>query len=324
MKVTPVGAAQNITNETGPNLDKIARAKSIAAGEQPQVPQTQPTDLGDKQANRIRTLKMRTQTSPDRPIETAPPSPEPVATQNDISNNNEAQGNTEETRPLSPQYVALAKARRALQLKEQELAKREAEFKAPDYSEYVKKSDLVAAPLRTLLDNGVTYDRLTEDALANPANQDIASLKAEIKGLKDELTNQFNQRDLMAEQQVLSDMTRQANSMASTGNEYKFIREENYVPAIIDSIHEHYKETGELLDLAETMQKTEQHLIDKAVAFYNDERVRSKITPPQETQVVPSATTRPIMRTLTNRDNAQPMADRRSRAIAAFQGTLKR
>jgi len=31
-----------------------------------------------------------------------------------------------------------------------------------------------------------------------------------------------------------------------------------------------------------------------------------------------------VMRTLTNRDNAMPIMDKRARAIAAMQGTLKR
>ena len=87
---------------------------------------------------------------------------------------------TEEPKPLSPQFAALAREKRALQVKERELADREKALTAGQ-SDTVKLSDLKSKPLEVLLANGVTYDQITEGILANPGNPELDALRQELK-----------------------------------------------------------------------------------------------------------------------------------------------
>ena len=67
----------------------------------------------------VPTIKMKTNVSPDRVVE------QKATTESVIPDNNEQAPVVEDTKPLSPQAVALAKQRRANQVKELELKKRE-------------------------------------------------------------------------------------------------------------------------------------------------------------------------------------------------------
>ena len=336
MKISPIAQgtgvpAQN-TNPTGQTIspDRLERAKAVAAG---QAPVEQAPQSGDAQVDRINTrrIKMKTQVSTNRqdvieePLETLV---EDVAK----SDTSEPAVVAEETKPLSPQFAALAKHKRALQVKERELAQREAALKTQSPA---GNEDLIAKlksnPLGLMLENGVTYDQLTEAIIAQQSGNtpEIIALKAELAALKQEMGNQFTTRDQLAETQVLADIQRDIiQTVKERPDEFDAIREAKAEPVVKDLIHRTWKKTGEVLDTEEAITLVNNQLIDEALPFAKLASVQKRLTPAQAAQVeVQLPTPKPgtkIMRTLTNRDTASPIMDKRARAIAAMQGTLKK
>lgn len=231
----------------------------------------------------------------------------------------------EEMKPISPQLAMIAKAKRALQVKERELAEREAKLASQGVQ--TTPDDLMAklkaSPLSVLQEAGVTYEDLTEAILSNPQSPELLQLKNEMKALKEELTQQFTSRDTQAEEQITREWTDEATRMASEGETYQFIREAEMVPDVIEGIKEHWQKTGELKDLTETMNKLEQRLVDNALKASKIGKVQALLNP-QASLEEPQAMSTPQapqrqMRTLTSKDNARPSgSDRKTRAMAAF------
>jgi hypothetical protein len=82
------------------------------------------------------------------------------------------------------------------------------------------------------------------------------------------------------------------------------------------------------MDVAEAAEIVENQLVQESLPFAKLKKVQSRLTPAQVEQVekildAPKSNVK-VMRTLTNRDTAMPTMDRRARAIAAMQGTLKK
>src|SRR6185312_12977869 len=131
MKISamPAGAAgtpgvdlSNVHVGVTASAEKLAAAKAIAAGKEYQ---RQESDPQLDRALSVRKIKMRTNYSTNRdesPEETAAPATETTdSTTSDQGG--QAQAAVESTQPLSPQFAALAKERRQLQVMKQELAK---------------------------------------------------------------------------------------------------------------------------------------------------------------------------------------------------------
>jgi hypothetical protein len=336
MKISPLAAGlagipgQNLNQST--SNSKIEAAKQIAAGETP-VQQTIVDPQVARAETSIRKIKMKSDYSPERFNDVIAASQvqentsEVTAPSATADVTEQVNATTEETKPLSPQFAALAKQRRALQVKERELADREKalESKSSTSGGEDYKARLKSEPLRVLEEAGVTYDQLTEAILAQQGgiNPEIQALKAEIKALKEGVDTKFTERETQAEQQVLNEMRREATILAKAGDTYEMVRETQSVPEVIELIHRTYKQTGEVLDVSEAMQLVEDHLVNETLKIANLKKIQSKITPAQES-VQQQPQVKSGMKTLTNRDNAKPILDRRSRAIAAMQGTLKK
>jgi hypothetical protein len=334
MKISPIVGtgvpSAQVNGLEGSNPTRIERAKQIASGQTPIEEQIQ---TGNPQVDALnaRRIKMKTQVSTNRQDLIEQPVVESLVEQSlDKLDTNEPAEVVEETKPLSPQFAALAKAKRALQVKEREIAEREAALKTQNPA---GNEDLIAKlksnPLGVMLENGVTYDQLTEAIIAQQsgATPEINALKAEMKALKEELSGQFTTRDQQAEQQVLADIKREAIQLAK-GEQFEAIREAKAENQVVELIHRTWKKTGEILDTQEAAELVENQLIDEALPFAKLSKVQKRLTPAQAAQVeaqLPS--NKPgtkIMRTLTNRDTASPIMDKRARAIAAMQGTLKK
>ncbi len=339
MKITPLAQGTGVPAASDASLGqtatpmKLARAKAIAQGQE--VPEE---TTGDTQADRIMQkrprIKMRTQQSIYRD---APPIQEPqVEDPNSPIIEPEAE-EAEATKPLSPQIAALLKQKRALQIEKAAFEKEKAEFKSqsPAGSEDLMAS-LKSDPLGVLQKAGVTYDQLSEAIINNQnAPIDHKKLRAELKEeLLTELTGQFTTRDQQAEQAVLSDIKREAMNLAQTDDRFEAIRQAKAYDDVKDLVHRVWQkgwpdkgyEAGHILDVAEAAEYVENQLIEEALPFAQLKKVQSRLTPAQEAQLAaqtPANAARP-MRTLTNRDGARPVMDRKARAMAAFAGTLKR
>lgn len=331
---TPGQALQGATGRTA-SPEKLAVAKAIAAGDKTiRVLQAEtPIDPQVKRAQEsIRRIKMRTNASPERFTEVleaqsqvAPQATE--QTQSAISDTTEQVNATvEATQPLSPQFAALAKQRRALQVKEREIADREKALTAQPAND--GSTDVIARlksdPLSVLQEHGVTYDQLTQAIIANQsgASPELQALKAEIKALKEGVDKNFTERDSAAEQQVLAEMRREAEQLAKEGDAFEMVRETQSLEDVMTLIHRTYKETGEVLDVSEAMQLVEDELINESLKIANIKKVQGRLTAPPASQ--PSQQQQRTMKTLTNRDTATVPMDRKARALAAALGTLRK
>lgn len=342
MKISPIAtgtgvpsASDNSLGKTAP--DKIARAKAIASGQEPVEQQPSGDMQVDRTQSAMKKIKMRTQVSQNRHefeapvVEAAPELIDEI--QSPISDTVEQASATEETRPLSPQFAALAKAKRAVQIERAEVAKMKAEFEAQKGSanpESISMADLKANPLSVLQEAGVTYDQLTEAILNNQSSHspEIQELRNELKSLKEELNGQLSSRDQQAEQQVLTEIKREiVNLVEQQPEQYEAIRHANAQDTVKELIHRTWKQTGEVIDVTTAAELVETQLIEEALPFAKIKKLQSMLNPapeaPAQTPVLQKPGTK-IMRTLTNRDSALPNMDRRARAIAAMQGTLKK
>lgn len=227
----------------------------------------------------------------------------------------------EATQPLSPQLALLAKQRRALQVRQRELETREKAFQSrPQDGSAIEVARLKAEPLRVLLENGVTYDQLTEAIMANQGNSEISGLKAEIESLRKGIDDKFTEQNTQAEKQVLAEMRREADQLVR-GDEFELVRETRNVPNVMKLIERTYRNTGEVLEVSEALRLVEDELFKDAQKMARLKKMQTQMGNQMAPQFQPQQ--RQGMRTLTNRDTASIPLSAKARAMAAFYGTLK-
>lgn len=263
----------------------------------------------------FRAMKMNTNATPEwqRPVaqvDNLPPAPPSSESENQSVDRNQ---------PISPQFAALAKQKRALQVKERELAERERTMSTQPGTESIEMSRLKSDPLKVLLEAGVTYEQLAQAVMATPQNPEINDLKAQLRSMEEGFNKQFSERDAQAEKQVIAEMRREANQMAAEGEDFELIRETNGIPSVMKLIERTFREQGEVLDVKEAMQLVEQELFKEAQRITKAKKVQAQF------QTAMPPVQRPQgMRTLTNRDTAQPPISAKQRALQAFWGQLPR
>lgn len=269
----------------------------------------------DSQAARvqnIKAVKMNTNATPG-------PAGDPSLTISDTDGQAEAE--VEATQPLSPQFAALAKQRRALQVKERELSDRE---KALTGQAAQGSTDMLARlksePLSVLLEAGVTYDQLTQAILADDrgANPELRALKAEVQALRDGVDKKLSDRDAQSEQAVLAEMRKEAEQLTVEGEAFELVRETKSIPMVMELIEKTYRATGEVLDVQEALQLVEDDLIEQSLKTASLSKVQSRVAP----RLPPQPQQRQGMRTLTNRDTATAPMTAKQRALAAFYNQL--
>lgn len=345
MKISPLAQGSGVpgsdisgTTSRGPSNDAIVRAKAIASGQEPPVQET-----GDHQATRtqqsLKRIKMKTQVSPDRPIEAVVQEALTAApVDNPTPDTNEQAQVVEETKPLSPQFAALAKRQRALQVKEREVALREEALKnqPPQQSADELIARLKASPFRVLTKEiGIPYDHLVQDVMNDPGPQSIDP--SVINDLVDKkIEEKLGNRDSQSEQQVLASMRRDVVALASQGDTYEAIRTAKAYDDVVTLMHRVFKngweekgyEPGYVMETEDAAQIIENRLIEESIPFAQLKKVQTRLTPQQVQAVVEQQLQTPkpgvrVMKTLTNRDGVLPTTDRRSRAIAAFNNIKK-
>lgn len=345
MKVSPVmsGAPASVNPNEGMSAgaDRMARAKAIALGQEPAAAPVVDAQVARAQDS-IRRIKLRTQQSPGRQnrLDT-PAEPKEVVAEaatppksDELATTEQVEAASEATKPLSPQFAALARQKREIQLAQQKLDADKAALetsKTNDLSGYVSKADLKANALKVLLAEGVTYDQLTEEILAsNQENPDLVTLKSDVKTLKEGLENQTKSiadREAATEKQALAQIGRETEQLISQGDDYEMIREAGYAPKVVDLIHKIWKTEGVVLDTAEAAGMIESALLEESIKFARIKKVQSRLAPAQTEKPLPVQQDRPgtkVMRTLTNRDGVSSTTmSKRERAIAAMEGRLK-
>jgi hypothetical protein len=331
MKVTPVSqgsgvpAGASIGQERMP-ADRIAAAKAIAMGQSPMKMTPSDTPVEEAARRERRTLKMRTNASPERYLESQPePAPEAQSAIPDTVGTTSAV--TEATQPLSPQLAAIAKQRRALQVKERELTEREKAFKEREQPPGQTSDSLIARlksePLSVLQEHGVTYDQLTEAILSGNSGvtPEIRQLQAELKALKEGVDKNFTDREAAQEAAVVAEMRKEAESLIKEGEDFELVRQTKSLDDVMNLILRTYKKTGEIMEVPEALGLIEEELIKDVLPIARANKVQNKLRPP-ESYALPTAQPQPekILRTLTNRDSASVPLDRKTRAMRAFHG----
>ena len=330
MKISPMAAPNAPANmEIGQSAgaDRMARAKAVMQGVSPDTVTAKPAEVEQNTIqNQIKRIKLNTQRSVYR--DWTPPATE-APVQSDILTTDESPKEpvaSDDTKPLSPQIAALARAKRALQLREQAIAAKEKQVStqqdtARGTDELIQS--LKTNPLRVLQEHGVTYDQLTEAVLnQNAGNAGIEELRAELKSMKEGIEKAQVERDTAQEQQVMRQIKSEVNSLVANGEEYASIRFNNAQQTVVDVMARHFRETGELLDM-ETAARAVESYFEPTVAqrlqeFSKLNKFQAKTQEAQSTQARQAPVT-----TLTNRDGVQPAMSPRERAMAAFWNKLK-
>ncbi len=326
MKISPVTGMTTIapTSNTGLSAEKLARLKAVAAGEVPKEEEVQEKPKFSGQP----TIKMKTNRTVNREMpvaEAEAPITEPETPASATSDASEQVSAVEEaTQPLNPQLAAIAKQRRALQQERQAFEKEKELLVGNTRADLEAK--LKTNALSTLQELGVTYDQLTNEILASQGGiaPEIQALKAEIKALKEGVDKTLSDKDIAAEQAVLKEMRRNVDHLASQGEEFELIRAKRAEPDVIELIHRTWKQNGEILDEAEAMKLIEEELLNESLVLAKLKKVQGKLTPTEPLKLQEEMPVKTGMKTLTNRDSAKPLMDRRQRAIAAALGQLKR
>lgn len=340
MKISPVAGTPTIPNlsPTGLSPDKLAKIKAMAQG-QPPPEEKEVIKLGETPNSNTQRIKMNVNRSTTRPIE---PDAAPVESQNKstsgfqenavpleaktevapetpvvVSDTNvQAKPEPEAIGKVSHELALLAKEKRALQTEREQLARDKEALTGQSSEALIKK--LKTNPLSVLLENGVTYEQLTDEILKSQGNNEVAALKAEINSLTKSIDEKFQERDTQQEESVYGYMRQEVDKLSFSSNKYKLIREEKAQDKVMEFVKKKWKEDNEILTEEEAMDTIEGILREDArrYAKYIGELEETK-TPeePPPVQVTGQKT-----KTLTNKDSAHPPMSRRQRAIAAALG----
>lgn len=288
------------------------------------------TDPGTpSQQTAVRSLKMTTMATP---LQAAPPAdagahvpaPDPNLSTSPTS---EGTATDDATQPLSPQLAAIARQRRDVQRREQELKAREDALKAqPVQTDSSYLARIKAEPLAVLQEAGVTYQQLTEHILAQQngvSPEQYRALQAKVEALESGLDDKLKARDAEQEKAAIAEMTREAQSLVGTGDEFELIRETRAIPTVMRLIEKTYRQTGDVLDVNEACRLVEAELVKDMARVAGLGKIKSQLGM-TGTEAAPPAQQRtqaaPAMRTLSNRDATQAPMTAKQRAMAAFWG----
>jgi hypothetical protein len=259
-----------------------------------------------------------------------------------------------EEEPLSSQHAILARKEKAfrakvvaqeqsLKAKEAALAAREAELTSKstqDLANYISKDKLLRDPIRMLNELGITYDKLSEQALASQSpeaqymQQMRAELDEELRKVREEQANtrkSYEQQQAEAYQQAVNQIRNEATQLVNADPSFETIKETGSVNDVVELIERTFKEEGTLLTVQQAAEAIEDFLIEEALKITKIKKIQSRLNPaptPVAKSPAPSAPkSEPeaqSMKTLTNSvTNTRPLSPR-ERAILAMTGKLNK
>ncbi len=322
MKISPVAGTPTIQQQpaTGMNPEKMARIKGIASGNPVVIPPTE--EEKDKLLDATQKIAMVTNKTP---AGTEIGDADGVVSQPEsgISDTSvQTTEGSEVTQPLSPQLAAIARQRRALQVKERELADKEKAMGGATRAEL--ESRLKSSPLSVLQELGVTYDQLTQEILGQQGqiNPEVEKLKAELAELKGGVDKRFTEAQVAQETSAINYVADKLDALVQTGDDFELLKAAEGEEEVIRRVYNHWKKTGKELDVSQVAKEYQDELAEEATRYARLKQVQSRLTPAEPAPVTPAP--QQGIRTLTNKDSARPAMDRRQRAILAMQGQLKR
>jgi len=271
-----------------------------------------------------------THTQPMQNVEPPPVSMTPSAEQgvSQIDNSVETTEVTSEAtdKPLSPQFVALAKQERQLRKARQELKVQQDAWKTQQAS-YVSKDALLSDPLKALAEAGISYDRLTELQLSQIApdpNQQlldkIAALEAKLAGVDE----QFVKRDNAAYDAAVNQIRNDVKLLVDSDPSFETIKATGESEAVVELIRRVFDAEGTILSVEEAANLVEEKLlqnkIDELERLSKLSKIKSRMAKQTENSAEVSTPQQPAQQTtLSNAGTVSRPLSARERAIMAFE-----
>lgn len=234
---------------------------------------------------------------------------------------------------MAQRQAMLAKKERAIREQQKAvLAEKEAILaKQKDYdTNYIPKAKLLESPYQTLLDAGVKYDTVTEQALHalnsnDPVAQHIAKLEAQVKALsegQEQVKKNIENSQTQAYEQALKQIGNEVKILVDSDENFETIKGMDAQGTVVKLIEEEFKKTGEVLSVSAACKEVEDYLEEQALKWAKLKKIQNKLNAaPAEEKPVAKVEG---MKTLTNSVsvNTKPLS-RKERAILAFKGQLK-
>lgn len=223
----------------------------------------------------------------------------------------------------------LSQMRKEIKQREDAIAAKENQYK----QQYIDKQRLTTDPLGTLIDNGITYDQLTQMLLNQPNSVDptIRAIRSQIEQIQANQAQASKNAEAATQaqyDQALNQIRTDVKSLVGTGPEYEGIKTLGMHEAVVDLIVQTFNDEGYVMDLADAASRVENRLVEDNTKLAQLPKVKAKWQPQTETPAATGPNTqRQPMKTLTNAVNSQTPKrstdkERVQRAILAFQGKL--
>jgi hypothetical protein len=184
---------------------------------------------------------------------------------------------------------------------------------------------------------GLTYEEMAQRYLNQPSAEDqkISQLKAEIAALKgkyEETDKKIENTQKQAYDQALKQISREVSLLVDGNDEFEAIKANNAQQSVTELIKLTYEEEGYLLSAEDAAKQVEDHLVEQALTLSKLKKIQEKLAPKEPETKQQTTTQRqvtPTVSTLTNSmvpssTKGSSNAERRARAIAAFEGRLNK
>lgn len=251
---------------------------------------------------------------------------------------------TEAKEPLSAQYAQLARKEKAIRAKMQEIKTQEANVKA-QLEQFKAQEARIAKlealekrlgedPLNVLLERGVSYDQITQQALNQPSESERAAksayeqLQNQIKQIQEAQENSkklFEDQQRQQYDQAVNQIRNQAKSLVESNPEFETIKETGSLEDVVDLIKQTFEADGVLMTVEEAAAEVENHLVEEAIKIARLNKIQQRLKPAPAKVEAPKqqdATPKQQPKTLTNAATATRPLSAKERAILAFKGQL--
>ena len=266
------------------------------------------------------------------------------------SQSQEVQAKDKEKELLSTQYAQLARREKALyakaQARERAIAEREASIQAREeaikakdaeyQSKYVPKERLSQDTINVLLENGLTYDQITQQFLTQQT-QDPAT-KLALQRLESQLRAQEEAREADRKaaqeaqsaqyQQALKQIRSDAAELVAEDSRFEAIKATRSIGDVVELIEETFKQDGRVMSVEEACREVEDHLVEKLSQYSQINKIQQRLKAAQSASSPkqPGQSSQPQQPkpTLTNAVGTSKKLSAKERAILAFKGELSK
>lgn len=241
-----------------------------------------------------------------------------------------------ETAAANPQMEAFARKERQLRKMQMELQSEKArlEQEAGKYkTDYLPKSRLQEDPMSVLAEMGYDRNKLSELLLNEPDMNDpvVRRFQSKIQAMEQKLadTERKQQEATTAQyEQAKRQIANEAKMLVDSDPNFETIKEAGAAEAVVELILQRFNETGIVMDVSEAAQEVEEYLVNEGMKFAKISKIQQRMKPteqpPQTQGKAPQSPVKTLTQNMTTGSSPKSMtaAERRARAIAAFQGKL--